>query len=487
MDYSLQTISSKNLTAENRLEIILNSLDEGIVCVNENGRVTLINKEARRMLNVSRSEALGRPAAEVFPELSFETGDAHTDGPRLLEIQGLELGVSLTPLTLEGENLGSFLTLQRFQDTERLQSRLRLQKTRKGHRAKADFDDIIGTSPDICRAKDIAERMAANDAAVLIQGESGTGRALFAQAIHNASDRSGEAFVTVSCAALSDASLDADLFGKAGDGQTPDSGGRIGLIECAHRGTLFLDGIEYMSLGRQASLLRVLTEKEITRIGSDEPIPVDIRLISSTGEDLLKLVRDGQFRRDLYYRLNVMPLNLPPLRRRRQDIPLLVNYFRAAKDADFELSARAKLALLQHRWEGNVRELENCVEYLKYMARPVIDVEDLPPAIQDAQSESAQRETVEQQSGMSMQEFWVMKELGEHYLHQAGIGRRAIAELCISHGHAVSEHEVRAALDKLSEKGYADVRQGRGGSRLTERGYLHYRRILYGEEDTAKQ
>ena len=487
VDYSLQTISSKNLTAENRLEIILNSLDEGIVCVNESGSVTLVNKEARSMLNVSRSEVLGRPASEVFPELSFRTDGAREEGPKLLEIQGLELGASLTPLTLEGEKLGSFLTLQRFQDAERLQSRLRLQKTRKGQRARACFDDIIGTSPAICRAKDIAARMAENDAAILIQGESGTGKTLFAQAIHNASDRAGEAFVTVSCAALSDASLEAELFGTAGDGQTSDAGGRIGLIECAHRGTLFLNGVEYMSPQRQASLLRVLREKEITRLGSDETVPVDIRVIASAGEDLLKLVQSGRFRRDLYYRLNVMPLDIPPLRKRRQDIPLLLNHFRAVKNADYELTARAKLALLQHRWDGNVRELENCVEYLKYMGRPAVDTEDLPRAIREAQSETAQREAVEQQSGMSMQEFWVMKELGEHYLHQAGIGRRAIAELCLAHGHAVSEHEVRAALDKLSGKGYADVRQGRGGSRLTEEGYLHFRRILYGDEGAATQ
>ena len=479
VDYSLQTISSNNLTAENRLEIILNSLDEGIVCVNEHGLVTLINKTARRLLNVSRSEVLNRPAAEALPCLPFaDWGTTGFGSPRLLNIRGTDFGAVLSPLMLEGESLGSFLTLMPFRASEQLQNALRLQKTRKSHIAVYRFEDIVGTSPAILRAKDLARRMAFNDAAVLIQGESGTGKGVFAQAIHNASPRAGAPFVTVNCAALRDEQLEAELFGCA-ETET-GAGGRIGLIECAHRGTLFLDGIEHMSPRLQASLLRMLKDREITRLGSDEAISIDVRVLSSTEEDMLEKVRQGLFLRDLYYRLNVIPLAVPTLRECRSDLSLLFGTFRGKLDADFELTTAARLALVQHRWEGNVRELKNCVEYLKYTGLHMVDLEDLPPAIRLPRQEAGRREELERQSGLNLAEYQVLKELGEAYRQAGGIGRRSIAERCAAHGSLVSEHEVRQAVKALEEQGFAVSRTGRGGTRLTDRGYLHYRQIVYG-------
>lgn len=481
VDYSLQTISSNNLTAENRLEIILNSLDEGIVCVNEQGLVTLINKTARRLLNVSRSEVLNRPAAEALPCLPFaDWGTTGYGSPRLLNIRGTDFGAVLSPLLLEGETLGSFLTLMPFRASEQLQNSLRLQMTRKSHTATYHFDDIVGSSPAIRRVRDLARRMACNDAAVLIQGESGTGKGVFAQAIHNASARAGAPFVTVNCAALRDEQLEAELFGCA---ETAAGGGRIGLIEYAHRGTLFLDGIEHMSPRLQASLLRMLKDREITRLGSDEAIPIDVRVLSSAEEDMLEQVRQGRFLRDLYYRLNVIPLSVPPLRECRSDLSLLFAYFRGKMDADFELTTEARLALVQHRWEGNVRELKNCVEYLKYTGLHMVDLEDLPPAIREMREQADKREELEKRSGLTMAEYQVLKELGEVYREAGGIGRRSIAERCAAHGSLVSEHEVRQAVKALEEQGFAVSRTGRGGTRLTDQGYLHYRQIVYGGDD----
>ena len=481
VDYSLQTISSNNLTAENRLEIILNALEEGIVCVNENGLVTLINKTARRLLNVERSEVLNRPAAEALPCLPFADWEATGLGsPRLLNIRGTEFAAVLSPLMLEGESLGSFLTLQTFRAAEQMQNALRQQKTRRSHIAAYRFEDIVGTSPAILHAKDLARRMAYNDAAVLIQGESGTGKGVFAQAIHNASARVGAPFVTVNCAALRDEQLEAELFGCAESAAGAD--GRIGLIECAHRGTLFLDGIEHMSPRLQASLLRMLKDREITRLGSDEAIPIDVRVLSSAEEDMLEQVRQGRFLRDLFYRLNVIPLSVPPLRECRADLSLLFEYFRGKMDADFELTTGARLALLQHRWEGNVRELKNCVEYLKYTGLHMVDFEDLPPAIRQSRAQASRREELEKRSGMSLAEYQVLRELGEGYRESGGLGRRSIAERCATHGAVVSEHEVREAVKKLEAQGLAVSRAGRGGTRLTESGYLHYRQIVYGGE-----
>ena len=480
VDYSLETISSNNLTAENRLEIILNALEEGIVCVNERGEITLINKTARTMLDVGRSEVLGRPVAEVLPELPFSPGEEDFGGPRLLNIRGADLGAALMPLKLEEKTLGAFMTLQSFRETERQQSSLRRQKSRKSHKAEHRFADIVGSGAAISKARELARRMAGNDAAILIQGESGTGRSIFAQAIHNASPRAAEAFVPVNCAALSDEQLELELFGSEAQPGGPD--GRTGLIECAHRGTLFLERIEHMSLRLQASLLRMLEENEITRLGADEPTPIDVRILSSTSENMLERVREGSFLRDLYYRLNVIVLTIPALRERRSDIPELIDSFRRRADADFELTTRAMLALIRHGWEGNVRELKNCVEYLGYTGLRTVDYDDLPQIVRASREHAEQREELERRSGMKQQEFLVLKELGENYQNRKGLGRQAIVERCTARGEVISEHETRAALRRLGELGYVEVRSGRGGSRLTEQGYLHYRHLLYGEE-----
>ena len=486
VDYSLETISSKNLSTENRLEIILNTLEEGIVCVNEKDEVTLINKTARQMLDVSRSEALGRPVSEAVPELFSAFGEEKRfNQPTLLNIRGTDLGANLIPLKLEEKSVGSFMTLQSFQEKERQQSSLRRQKNMGGHKAASQFEDIVGRSAKICQARDLAKRIALNDAAILICGESGTGRNMFAQAIHNGSSRSEEAFVTVNCVALKDEEIEMELFGSVSRDEAENTGDRIGLIEMAHRGTLYLENIEHMSHRMQACLLNILERREITRHGAIESIPVDVRIISSTSENMLGKVREGNFLRDLYYRLNAITLNLPTLRERRSDIPDLIAFFHRKAEADFELTARAKQALIQHSWEGNVRELKNAVEYLSYIGQHTIDLEDLPQVVKASQIRSTQREDLKHRSGLNLQEYLVLKELGENYRNNKGMGRQAIVANCLSHGTVISEHETRNALWKLSELGYAAIRTGRGGSRLTEEGYLLYRQLLYGEEEEA--
>ena len=509
-EYSLLSISSQNLTNESKLEMILNSLDEGIVCIDENNEVKLINREARRQLDVSRSEVLNKKVNEVLPMLPFEAlwkqakemPDGGTDGkeqdsgnapavnrllppagPFLLNIRGMELGVTVFPLRIGDQNIGAFAALQGFHESERQQNTLRLQKTRKSHTARASFEDIIGSSPELIRAKGIARKMATNDAAVLLEGESGTGKALFAQAIHNASLRAGEAFVPVSCAALNDEMLETELFGYA-EGYNGSSTGRTGLIEFAHRGTLFLDSIESMSTRMQAYLLRVLREREFTRPGSDEPVSVDVRVISATSEDILKKVQEGSFRRDLYYRLNVIPIHIPTLWEHRSDVPQLIDYFRKKKDTEFELTDRARVALLQHRWEGNVRELENCIEYLKYTGIRMVDIDDLPDVVKESRNRAQLRAELEKRSGLQFREYLVLRELGEVYGRGTGLGRQMLVSRCLSHGNAVSEHEVREILKKLDEMGLVLIRPGRGGSCLTEAGYLKYRQIAHEGEET---
>ena len=472
VDYSLQAISSNSLTSENKLEMILNSLDAGIVCVDESGTVTLINRVARDMLSVSRSQTLGRPAAQVLPELSFDEDQVQL--PQLINIRGQELGVTVTPLRIRDRPLGSFAMFQRFQESEARQTTLRLQKTPKSHQAKYTFADIVGKSPAICKAKDIACRMAGNSASVMIDGESGTGKELFAQAIHNASPRKNGPFIAVNCAALTETLLESELFGYVEGAFTgAKKGGRPGLFECAHQGTLFLDEIETMSPALQAKLLRVLQEREVVRIGSIDPIPINVRILSSTNEDLLERVQKGSFRRDLYYRLNVIPLHIPALRERREDILLLADTFRQQFQAAFVMSERARAALIQHRWPGNVRELRNCIEYLRHMGLQAVELEDLPEQFRTYRSSAPP-------PGQELlpHEWSVMQALGELYPQQKGLGRQGIVRACVGRGVAISEHEVRLALDALMRNGWLTVNRGRRGTQLSEAGYQRYQVLL---------
>ena len=469
VDYSLRKLSYDNLTMENKLELILNALDDGIVCVDNAVKITLVNRAARSLLGLG--DIVGRPASQVLPELPFAADPSQK--PRLLSIRGQELSVAVAPLQIREQTLGAFAVLQQFEKAEKRQIGLRMQKVRKGNHARYTFADIAGNSPAIQKTIDIARRMAGNNASVLIEGESGTGKELFAQAIHNASPRSDKPFIAVNCAALTETLLESELFGYVDGAFTgAQKGGKQGLLEYAHQGTLFLDEIETMSPSLQAKLLRVLQEREVVRIGSVEPIPINVRVISSTNEDLFRRVQENTFRRDLYYRLNVIPLHLPPLRERREDILALAETFCHSFGADFTLSARAQAALLQH---GNVRELRNCIEYLQHIGRSFVDLEDLPDQFHPRRPLTAAiMPEVPACGDLLPQEWRVMEVLGEVYRQRRGMGRQGIVHACAQRGFSVSEHEVRLALQVLTDRGWLVSSRGRGGTRLSESGHQHY-------------
>lgn len=468
VDYSLQTLSYNSLTMESKLELILNALDAGIVCEDEDGRITLVNRAAEEQLCSSGERLLGRPAAEALPELPFD------GGPRLVSILGRDFSVTTAPLYIRERSLGAFAILRPFQEVEDQQATLRLQKTPRSHHAKYTFQDIEGASPAIRKTREIARRVAGSSASIMLDGESGTGKELFAQAIHNASPRRERPFIAVNCAALSETLLESELFGyEEGSFTGAKKGGRAGLFECAHQGTLFLDEIETISPAFQAKLLRVLQEQEVVRIGSVNPIPVDVRVLSATNEDLSGRVRQGSFRRDLYYRLNVIPLHIPALRERREDILLLADSFRRQFRASFTLSKPVQETLLRYRWTGNIRELRNCMEYLHHMGLREVTLEDLPKQFLD-------RTCAERGSGdaIGRREWAVWQVLGELYSQNRGIGRQGLVRACGNLGVCLSEHEVREELRRLQDAGWLAVGQGRGGTRLTEAGYARYLELL---------
>jgi two-component system response regulator AtoC len=287
------------------------------------------------------------------------------------------------------------------------------------------FENIIAKSPKMQQVIEVIKAIAKSNATVLITGESGTGKELVARAIHSQSYRKDKPFVAVSCAALPESLLESELFGHEKGAFTGAHAQRKGKFEAANRGTLFLDEIGEMSANIQVHLLRVLEEKEFTRVGGNELIKVDVRVISATNKDMKKAIASGQFREDLYYRLNVVSIDLPPLRERKEDIPLLAQFFlkKFAVENNKQISDFSPEAtdfLLKYEWPGNVRELENAIERAVILARgPNIEVNDLPretASLARMASPAENLREVEKEHILN-----VLKEAGDNYSRAARI------------------------------------------------------------------
>ena len=267
---------------------------------------------------------------------------------------------------------------------------------RKNH----GFDNIVGTSKSMKEIFDMIRQIADSKATVLINGESGTGKELVAKAIHFHSDRRKKSFIAINCAGIPESLIESELFGHERGAFTNAYGKKLGRFEQAHSGTLFLDEIGELSLSTQAKILRFLQERELVRVGGTKTIQVDVRLVAATNRNLEESVADGTFREDLYYRINVVPLCMPPLRERKEDIPLLVDHFLKRIMEERELvvkgmSDEALDLLVQHHWSGNVRELENTVERIALLSRNrKILPEDLPQNVRNSARLNVLKEAV---------------------------------------------------------------------------------------------
>ena len=358
-----------------RYQLIFDYTHDAILAVDENGGRELLNEKARELLDIKDGMDGGQAVAKTVRDTRMlevlRTGKPSLGS--LFHIGGTLVSANLLPIEVDGEKKGVLATFQdvkALQDSER---KIRVKLHQKGLVAKYHFEDIIGESLQMKDAVGLAEKFARSDATILIQGETGTGKELFAQSIHNASSRAEGPFVAVNCGAFPRNLLEAELFGYVEGAFTGASrGGKMGLFEMAHRGTIFLDEIGEMPVETQVQLLRVLQEKEIRRIGSDKITPVDIRVITATNRNLREEIQKKNFREDLYYRLNVLHIQLPPLRDRGADIRLLgrrlFEGYREEGDAEQESFLDELLGGMKgYDWPGNVRELGNMVERISVL------------------------------------------------------------------------------------------------------------------------
>lgn len=464
---------------ESQFDILMDVLELGVIAVNEHEEIYAINQMARDITHVFGNTVLQQHGERVFPYIPFgRCLDTMTETkPQVIRVAGNPVSVHVRPVLRRDKCIGAFAILQKFNEMERRQNELRgqLMKKGQGHRAKYCFDDVIGRSEAILRTKEILAKMAQTESPVLLIGETGTGKELFAHSVHNASRRRNEPFVAINCAAMPENLLESELFGYEDGAFTgARKGGKPGLFEFAQQGTLFLDEVEGMSPALQVKLLRVLQEREMMRVGGNQIIHVDVRIVAATNEDLEEKVADGSFRRDLYYRLNALPALIPPLRSRGNDVFLLLDKFRQDLGGQFVLSEEIGQMFREYRWRGNIRELRNIVEYLSFTGHSVITREDLPPTFcMEPEPEpglSGLKERQQPVPAPGNAEQVVLEILLETRREGRRIGREGILEKARKRGMAMTQPQVRLILGRLEAKGHVTVSKGRGGSSITEAG-----------------
>jgi len=373
------------------LRNVLDNVHDAIIAVNKEENVILFNEKAEELFKIDKNDILHKKLMDIFPELSFTSNvlmNKKNIVNEIIQIKNIVVTANINLMKVDGQIEGVLCTFQDITKLQGLEKKIRYEMNKKGLTAKYKFDDIITFNSLMKNILARAAKIGRSDSTAIIFGESGTGKEMIAQSIHNASERSSEPFVAVNCAALTESLLESELFGYEDGAFTgARKGGKSGLFELAHGGTIFLDEINSISINLQTKLLRVLEEKEVMRIGSDYVIPLNVRILAASNENLKSKIKDGSFRSDLFYRLSILDLNIPPLRRRKDDIIPLFKYFintfaktKGLDEVDIELEQK----LLRYSWPGNVRELRNAAERYILLGELDLDEETLLDANTDS-------------------------------------------------------------------------------------------------------
>ena len=424
---------------ENQTEIILNSIEEGVFTVDKEWRITSFNRAAEVITGIKKQDALGRHCQEIFRASICENACAlrktiETGAPRvnqtlfIISSEGERIPISITTALLRNEAGDVIGGVETFRDLSFV------EELRKELESRHQFYDIISKNTEMMRLFNILEQVAESSSTVLLEGESGTGKELFARAIHSQSGRKDGPLVTVNCGALPDTLLESELFGYKAGAFTDAKKDKPGRIALAQGGTLFLDEIGDISPALQVRLLRVLQEKTYEPLGGTHPEKADVRVVAATNRNLQDLISEGSFRSDLYYRINVVRLLVPPLRERTEDIPLLANHFirkfNILNGKDIQgLSPEVLSILMSHSFPGNVRELENIIEYATVVCKnSYITVEHLPeqllPGTRGAKKITLQRNYDGKFSWDDLERSFLIETLNENRWSRAATARQ---------------------------------------------------------------
>lgn len=377
------------------IEVILNTVDNGIIATDADGKILHYNAKALKMFGLDKNMMLNHSILEILPNILICKCISEGSGIYNQEFHYKKgnidfRGIYDAKALISGKlHFGILFSFNNVKEIIKRVNNLTLSNI------ETRFEDIIGQSSCLEKVKKDAMKASKSTSTVLIQGESGTGKELFARAIHFHSDRANKPFITINCAAIPEQLLESELFGyESGAFTGAKKGGKSGKFELAHKGTIFLDEIGELPLHLQSKLLRVLQEKVIEKVGGEEYISLDVRIIAATNRNLEQSVKDGEFREDLYYRLNVILLNIPPLRNRSDDLDIVLEYILKKFNAKLGknilgITDKCKNVLREYKWPGNIRELENTLEYSMNMTnKEYIELEDLPNRIKETRVNS---------------------------------------------------------------------------------------------------
>lgn len=367
-----------------RLKAMMNITYEGIIATDKKGIIEIYNNSAERISGVSAYNAIGQHITKVLntTRLDKVLQNKKEELHQTQLIGNAEVITNRVPIMINDEVVGAIATFQTIDIIKETEENIRRKLNKNGFVADIKFRDLIGESKVIKNTIKKAELFSRNDSTILITGESGTGKDLFAQGIHNSSYRMNRPFVAINCGALPENILESELFGyEEGAFTGTKKGGKPGVFELAHNGTIFLDEIGELPLQMQSRLLRVLENKEVLRVGGQSMIPINIRVIAATNKNLWELSKKGLFREDLYYRICVLELHIPPLRERKEDISLLIQFFLKKSRGDLDNTKLIEISsnkiLVENDWNGNVRELKNIIERFSVLYNENTEVNEL--------------------------------------------------------------------------------------------------------------
>ncbi|MGI6584857.1 MAG: sigma 54-interacting transcriptional regulator [Lutisporaceae bacterium] len=363
---SIVNIKKEEEIKRKRIETIIQNVHDGIIAVDQQGIITTFNPMAEAIMKLKADDVVGKYAKDVIPNTRlYETFKGENQLDQLQDVGSAIISTNRVKMKIKDETVGVVATFQDVTRIQQLEQKIRQNLYSKGHVAHYKFEDIVGNSPALISVKNIAKKFAQTDETILILGESGTGKEMFAQSIHNGSQRINCPFVAVNCAELSESLFESELFGyEEGAFTGARRGGKEGLFLLAHKGTIFLDEISELPLPLQTAILRVIQEKTIRPVGSDKIIPVDVRIIAASNKNLKRLVDEAKFRQDLFYRLNVLTIRIPSLKERKSDIPELIKTIAAGSNQKLHLDGESLQKLMSYDWPGNVRELLNVIRRL---------------------------------------------------------------------------------------------------------------------------
>ncbi|MDY0235687.1 MAG: sigma 54-interacting transcriptional regulator [Gudongella sp.] len=493
----IQMAALDNYDIKKKYEEIINTVSEAIISVDEKGFIKLINNWAENLLGIDKAHYIDKPFDELI--LNFNIQDILVRGYHLeneiKKIKGVNYVLNSTPIIDISERLaGAVFSLKKVGEVQKIETKIRRELKNRNHVAKYKFEDIIGKSDEIECLIQLSKKFAKTDFTILIEGESGTGKELIVQAIHNSSRRSLGPFVAINLAALPENLVESELFGyEEGAFTGAKKTGKHGLFEEAHNGTIFLDEIGDASLEVQKKLLRVLEEREVRRVGGNSIIPINVRVIAATNRDLFQMVKEDEFRSDLYYRLCAISLAAPALRDRGGDIiDLVINFSSRFFNGQraIELSDEVKDYFLSYDWPGNIRELENVVNYLCTMLADdnYVSKEHLPMYMQkkhidkgirkqnkaDLQNcENSRIETIIvglNKIGQLKITVKILNEIKIASTFNKGVGRNYLRVQLLRNGEIIKDYKLRKLLDTLSTLGLIEQGVTKQGSRITDLG-----------------